>query len=63
MQHQQKYDIEKDMRYLQLLSQTFPNIAAAATEIINLSAIPIFLRELNISLLTSTVKTRLFSMS
>lgn len=30
MQHQQKYDIEKDMRYLQLLSQTFPNIAAAA---------------------------------
>ena len=39
MQHQQKYDIEKDMRYLQLLSQTFPNIAAAATEIINLSAI------------------------
>ena len=32
-------DIEKDMRYLQLLSQTFPNVAAASTEIINLQAI------------------------
>lgn len=39
MPHQPKYDIEKDMHYLQLLSQTFPNIAEAATEIINLSAI------------------------
>lgn len=33
------YDIEKDMRYLQLLSQTFPTIAEASTEIINLQAI------------------------
>lgn len=33
------YDIEKDMRYLQLLSQTFPTIADASTEIINLQAI------------------------
>lgn len=32
-------EIEKDMRYLQLLSQTFPTIAAASTEIINLQAI------------------------
>ena len=32
-------DIEKDMRYLQLLSNSFPTVAAAATEIINLSAI------------------------
>lgn len=32
-------DIEKDMRYLQLLAQTFPNVAAASTEIINLQAI------------------------
>ena len=32
-------DIEKDMRYLQLLSNNFPTVAAAATEIINLSAI------------------------
>jgi len=34
-----KYDIEKDMRYLQLLSQTFPTVAEASTEIINLQAI------------------------
>lgn len=32
-------DIERDMRYLQLLSHNFPNVASAATEIINLSAI------------------------
>lgn len=32
-------DIERDMHYLQLLSQSFPNIAVAATEIINLEAI------------------------
>lgn len=34
-----KYNIEKDMRYLILLSQTFPTIADASTEIINLEAI------------------------
>ena len=33
------YDMKKDMRYLQLLSQTFPTIASASTEIINLQAI------------------------
>ena len=33
------YNIEKDMHYLQLLSQTFPTIAEASTEIINLQAI------------------------
>lgn len=32
-------DIEKDMRYLQLLSRNYPTVAQAATEIINLSAI------------------------
>ena len=32
-------DIEKDMRYLQLLSNSFPTIADASTEIINLQAI------------------------
>ena len=32
-------DIDKDMRYLQLLSQTFPNVADATKEIINLQAI------------------------
>ena len=32
-------DIEKDMRYLQLLAHNFPTVAAAATEIINLTAI------------------------
>lgn len=31
--------IEKDMRYLQLLSDSFPTIASASTEIINLEAI------------------------
>ena len=33
------YDLQKDEKYLQLLSQTFPTIADAATEIINLEAI------------------------
>ncbi len=33
------YDIKKDMRYLQLLSKSFPTIADASTEIINLQAI------------------------
>lgn len=32
-------DIEKDMRYLKLLSKSFPTIADASTEIINLQAI------------------------
>ena len=30
------YNIEEDMRYLQLLSQSFPTVAEASTEIINL---------------------------
>ena len=34
-----KYDIEKDMRYLRLLSKSFPTVAEASTEIINLQAI------------------------
>ena len=34
-----KYNIEKDRRYLQLLSRTFPTVAEASTEIINLQAI------------------------
>lgn len=34
-----KYDIEHDMHYLQLLAKSFPNVPAASTEIINLSAI------------------------
>ena len=33
------YDIIKDMRYIRLLSNTFPTIAAASTEIINLQVI------------------------
>ena len=32
-------DIEKDLRYLQLLAHSFPTIADASTEIINLQAI------------------------
>ena len=34
-----KYNIEHDINYLRLLSKSFPNAAAASTEIINLSAI------------------------
>ena len=34
-----KYDLKKDERYLRLLAKSFPNIADAATEIINLEAI------------------------
>lgn len=34
-----KHIVERDMRLLQLLSQTFPNEASAGTEIINLEAI------------------------
>ncbi len=34
-----KYDIDHDIHYLNLLAKSFPNIAAASTEIINLSAI------------------------
>ena len=33
------YNIEQDMRYLQLLAQSFPTVAEASTEIINLQAI------------------------
>lgn len=33
------YNIDKDMHYLQLLAQSFPTIAEASTEIINLQAI------------------------
>lgn len=33
------YDIDKDMRYLELLTHSFPTIAEASTEIINLQAI------------------------
>ncbi|MBQ8701349.1 MAG: fructose-1,6-bisphosphatase [Prevotella sp.] len=35
----QREEIERDMRYLHLLAQSFPNIAAASKEIINLQAI------------------------
>ena len=34
-----KYEIENNLHYLQLLAKSFPNVAAASTEIINLSAI------------------------
>lgn len=33
------YNIDKDMRYLELLAQSFPNVATASSEIINLSSI------------------------
>ena len=34
-----KYNIERDIKYLRLLSESFPNIPSASSEIINLSAI------------------------
>jgi len=34
-----KYEIERDIRYLTLLAQSFPTVAEASTEIINLQAI------------------------
>ena len=34
-----KYDIKSDMRYLQLLSRSFPTIAEASAEVINLQSI------------------------
>ena len=37
--NKKKYDVTNDMRYIRLLSNTFPTIAAASTEIINLQAI------------------------
>lgn len=39
MQKYKEVDLERDRRVLELLSQTFPNISAASTEIINLEAI------------------------
>ena len=32
-------NVEKDLRYLELLAQSFPTVASASTEIINLQAI------------------------
>ena len=52
------YNIEQDMRYLQLLSQSFPTIAEASTEIINLQAISPCQRVPSISLPTSMVSMR-----
>ena len=37
--HMKDFDIERDIHYLRLLAQSFPTIADASTEIINLSAI------------------------
>lgn len=39
MSNNNQYDIDKDLRYLTLLSHSFPNVAEASTEIINLQAI------------------------
>ena len=36
---QPRHGIDRDMRYLSLLSQSFPSVATASTEIINLEAI------------------------
>ena len=37
--HYSTAELEADLRYLKLLSRSFPTIAAASTEIINLEAI------------------------
>ena len=39
MNKDQNQLVENDLQYLQLLSKTFPTVAAASTEIINLEAI------------------------
>lgn len=39
MSNHHHYDVEKDLRYLNLLSHSFPTVAEASTEIINLQAI------------------------
>jgi len=39
MSKKQRYHIEQDLHYLRLLSQSFPTVADASTEIINLQAI------------------------
>ena len=49
----------KDLKYLELLSKSFPTVQAASTEIINLEAI--FLKVLSILLLTCTESTMRFS--
>lgn len=54
--------IQEDMRYLQLLSHSFPTIADASTEIINLEASLTFPREQNIFWRTYMENMKLFSM-
>ena len=58
-----RYDIKSDMRYLQLLSQSFPTIAEASKEIINLQSILCLPKERNISWQTSTGNMRRSNMS
>ena len=53
------YDINKDMRYLQLLAQSFPTVAEASTEIINLQAILNLPKGTEHFRLISTANTRL----
>ena len=50
-----------DLRYLTLLARSFPTVADASTEIINLEAI-LNLKGRNISYPTSTASTRLLTM-
>ena len=56
-----QYDMESDKHYLQLLSQSFPTVADASTEIINLQAILNLPRGRSISLPIYTESMRLFS--
>ena len=54
--------IQKDIRYLELLSHDFPNLAAASTEIINLEAILNLPKGTEHFLATCTGNTKLSSM-
>ena len=57
-----KNEIKRDLRYLQLLSQSFPTIADASTEIINLQASRTCQRVLSTSSPTCMENTRPSSM-
>ena len=52
----------QDLKYLQMLSELYPTIAKASTEIINLQSIINLPKERNISSQMCTVSMRLFLM-
>ena len=62
MEMEYKHPTLQDLRYLELLSQSFPTIADASTEIINLQAILHLPKGTEHFLADIQVRTRLFSM-